>query len=99
MVTPRVRLYLGRRHDRIGEAIASVVADRGFGLLALFWLAAGCALTMRKSRCRRTCSPRPWRSARRAAGYLASPLIARLTPRLRAAAWRAASASIAPYLR
>jgi glycosyltransferase 2 family protein len=33
-------LYLGRRHQRIGQAVASVMADRGIGLLALFWLAA-----------------------------------------------------------
>lgn len=40
-------LYLGRRHGRIGEAVASVIADRGIGLVALFWLAAGCALAVR----------------------------------------------------
>lgn len=33
-------LYLGRRHGRLGAAAASVVADRGLGLLSLFWLAA-----------------------------------------------------------
>src|SRR5258708_4578991 len=43
-------LYLGRPHNRLAGAIASVVADRGIGLLALFWLAAGCALTMRAVR-------------------------------------------------
>lgn len=37
-------LYLGRRHQRIGEAFASVMADRGIGLLTLFWLAAVAAL-------------------------------------------------------
>jgi hypothetical protein len=40
-------LYLGRRHNRLADAIASVIADRGIGLLALFWFAAGCALTLR----------------------------------------------------
>jgi len=35
-------LYLGRRHHEIGKAVASVVADRGFGLLALIWLTAVC---------------------------------------------------------
>ena len=40
-------LYLGRRHGKIGEAVASVIADRGIGLVALFWLAAGCALAVR----------------------------------------------------
>jgi glycosyltransferase 2 family protein len=37
-------LYLGRRHNRIGQAFASVIADRGIGLLTLFWLAAAAAL-------------------------------------------------------
>src|SRR5262249_13227564 len=37
-------LYLGRKTHRLGEAVASVVADRGTGLIALFWLAALMAL-------------------------------------------------------
>jgi uncharacterized membrane protein YbhN (UPF0104 family) len=37
-------VYLGRRTHRLGEAAASVVADRGTGLIALFWLAALMAL-------------------------------------------------------
>jgi uncharacterized membrane protein YbhN (UPF0104 family) len=37
-------VYLGRRTHRTGEAVASVVADRGTGLMALFWLAALMAL-------------------------------------------------------
>ncbi|WP_423946534.1 lysylphosphatidylglycerol synthase transmembrane domain-containing protein, partial [Candidatus Binatus sp.] len=37
-------VYLGRRHGRMGEAIASVVADRGVGLISLFWLAAIAAM-------------------------------------------------------
>lgn len=36
--------YLGRRTHRLGEGVASVVADRGTGLIALFWLAALMAL-------------------------------------------------------
>ena len=36
--------YLGRRHNRIADALGSVVADRGVGLLALFWFAAGASL-------------------------------------------------------
>jgi uncharacterized membrane protein YbhN (UPF0104 family) len=39
-------LYLGRRHDCTGEAIASVIADRGIGLVALFWFAAAGALVI-----------------------------------------------------
>ena len=37
-------VYLGRKTHRLGEAVASVVADRGTGLIALFWLAALMAL-------------------------------------------------------
>jgi glycosyltransferase 2 family protein len=35
-------LYLGRRHHEIGKAVASVIADRGLGLMALIWLTAVC---------------------------------------------------------
>jgi len=33
-------IYLGREHDRMGHAVASTVADRLIGLMALFWFAA-----------------------------------------------------------
>jgi glycosyltransferase 2 family protein len=76
-------LYLGRRHNRLAGAIASVVADRGIGLLALFWFAAGCALTMRAvtlplSVLRVTVII----GAAALAGWLTSPFLARLAPRL-----------------
>ena len=32
-------IYLGRRHHRLNAAIASVVADRGIGLVTLIWFA------------------------------------------------------------
>jgi uncharacterized membrane protein YbhN (UPF0104 family) len=38
--------YLGLRHRRMADAIASVVADRGIGLVALFWMAAIAAVTV-----------------------------------------------------
>jgi uncharacterized membrane protein YbhN (UPF0104 family) len=76
-------LYLGRRHDRLGEAIASVVADRGIGLIALFWFAAGGALTLRAvklppSILHVTISI----GAVAFAGWLTSPLLARLAGHL-----------------
>ena len=37
-------LYLGRRQQRLAPSFASVIADRGIGLLTLFWLAAVAAL-------------------------------------------------------
>ena len=39
-------LYLGRRHHEIGKAVASVVADRGFGLMVLVWLTAICVAVL-----------------------------------------------------
>jgi len=76
-------LYLGRRHDRLGEAIASVVADRGIGLIALFWFAAACALTLHAvelppSFLHVTVTI----GAVALAGWLTSPLLARLAGRL-----------------
>jgi glycosyltransferase 2 family protein len=39
-------LYLGRRYHEIGKAVASVIADRGFGLLVLVWLTAVCVAAL-----------------------------------------------------
>ncbi|HEY2106257.1 MAG TPA: lysylphosphatidylglycerol synthase transmembrane domain-containing protein, partial [Candidatus Binataceae bacterium] len=39
-------LYLGRRHHEIGKAVASVVADRAFGLMVLIWLTAVCVAVL-----------------------------------------------------
>jgi uncharacterized membrane protein YbhN (UPF0104 family) len=39
--------FVGFRNRRMGEAVASVVADRGVGLVALFWFAAIAALIVR----------------------------------------------------
>jgi uncharacterized membrane protein YbhN (UPF0104 family) len=39
-------LYLGRRHRQMAKAVASVVADRGFGLLALVWLTVVCVAVL-----------------------------------------------------
>jgi uncharacterized membrane protein YbhN (UPF0104 family) len=90
--------YLGRRHGQMGEAIASALADRGYGFLALFWLAALIAMTMNHG----ALPPNIVRPIIAAgivtvAGYLASPLIARLvhfTPR----PIRRALGIIAPFL-
>jgi len=91
-------LYLGRRYGKIGEAIASVVADRGYGLLSLFLFAAFIALTLNHG----TLTPNVIRPVI-AVGifafvvYLASPLLARLihfTPR----PVRRTLGIIAPYL-
>ena len=41
-------IYLGRRTSRLGEAVASVLADRIVGLIGLFWLAACAAIFLRE---------------------------------------------------
>ena len=73
--------YLGRRHGRIGEAVASALADRAYGLMGLFWLAALVAITMNHG----TLTPDVILAVSTlggvaVAGYLAGPLIARIVP-------------------
>lgn len=90
--------YLGRRHAKMGEAIASTVADRGYGLMGLFWLAALVAMTMNHG----TLASNVIRSTAAVgiatvAAYLASPLIARLIP-LAPRPLRRALGIVAPYL-
>jgi lysylphosphatidylglycerol synthase-like protein len=74
-------LYLGRRDNRLADAIASVVADCGIGLLALFLFAAGCALTVGAG----ILPPSVYRVTviigAAALGWLASPFLAGLVPR------------------
>lgn len=41
-------IYLGRRTSRLGEAVASVLADRIVGLIGLFWLAASAAIFLKE---------------------------------------------------
>src|SRR4029077_21019650 len=72
-------VYLGRRHGRMGEAIASVVADRIVGLVGLFWLSAFAAIFLNfapfpPSIIRPTVAV----GAITLAGFLAAPLVARM---------------------
>ena len=92
-------LYLGRRHDRLADAIASVVVDRGIGLLALFWFAAGCALTLRTVELpSRIVYVTVTIGAAALAGWLTSPLLASLATRLGGRLARLVD-PILPYLR
>jgi uncharacterized membrane protein YbhN (UPF0104 family) len=91
-------VYLGRRHGRMGEAIASVVADRAVGLLGLFWLVALAAIFLHPA------SIPSWiiaaaiaAGAITLAGLLVSPQIARLI-HLMPRPLRRAGGIIAPYL-
>lgn len=90
--------YLGRRHRRMPDAIACTVADRGYGLVALFWFAATTALFFNDGVLPASViGPIVGVGALVLAGYLASPLIARLArsgPRL----LRRAVGAVAPYL-
>src|SRR5690348_6846967 len=71
--------YLGRRHHRMPEAIAATVADRGYGLLALFWFAALIALALNHGMLpHNVIVPTLAVGAITFAGHLASPLLARL---------------------
>jgi uncharacterized membrane protein YbhN (UPF0104 family) len=91
-------VYLGRRHGRMGEAIASVVADRGTGLLGLFWLAAFAAVFLNFAPIPSSVvTPTVVVGAITFAGFLAAPLIARLI-HLMPRPIRRAGGIVAPYL-
>src|SRR5579864_7162334 len=76
--------YLGFRNRRMGEAVASVVADRGVGLIALFWFAAVAALTVSSVRLPPTMIEVTVAiGALALVGYLAAPLLIRPVSRLR----------------
>ncbi len=71
-------VYLGRKYDRLGPAAASVVADRGLGLLALFWFAALAAGSPMGASLRPSVTrPVVLIGLISFAGFLAAPLIAR----------------------
>ena len=91
-------VYLGRRRGRMGEAIASVVADRGVGLIGLFWLAAFAAIFLNfASIPRSVIMPTIAVGAIAMAGFLLSPLVARLI-HLMPRPIRRAGGIVAPYL-
>jgi uncharacterized membrane protein YbhN (UPF0104 family) len=91
-------VYLGRRQGRMGEAIASVVADRGIGLIGLFWLAAFSAIFLNfASIPSSVITPTVAVGAIAFAGFLAGPFVARLI-HLMPRPVRRAGGIIAPYL-
>jgi hypothetical protein len=91
-------VYLGRRHGRMGEAIASVVADRAVGLIGLFWLAAFTAIFLNFAPIPSSViMPTIVVGAIAFAGFLAAPLVARLI-HLMPRPVRRAGGIIAPYL-
>jgi hypothetical protein len=91
-------VYLGRRHGRMGEAIASVVADRAVGLVGLFWLAAFTAIFLNFAPIPSSViTPTIAVGAIAFAGFLAAPLVARLI-HLMPRPVRRAGGIVAPYL-
>jgi uncharacterized membrane protein YbhN (UPF0104 family) len=91
-------IYLGRPRNRMGEAVASVVADRVVGLLALFWLAALAAIFLNYAHLPSSViTPTILVGAIAFVGYLASPLVARMI-HLMPRPIRRAGGIVAPYL-
>jgi uncharacterized membrane protein YbhN (UPF0104 family) len=91
-------VYLGRRYGRMGEAIASVVADRIVGLVGLFWLAAFTAIFLNFAPIPSSViTPTIAVGAIAFAGFLAAPLVARLI-HLMPRPVRRAGGIVAPYL-
>jgi uncharacterized membrane protein YbhN (UPF0104 family) len=90
-------VYLGRRHERMGDAIASVAADRIVGLIGLFWLAATAAALMTMELPRTVRLPTIAVGAAALAGFVALPLLGRMAARMPART-AAIAATIAPYL-
>ncbi|HEX4208838.1 MAG TPA: lysylphosphatidylglycerol synthase transmembrane domain-containing protein [Candidatus Binataceae bacterium] len=91
-------LYLGRRSQRLKAAIASVVADRGIGLVTLFWFAAIAAFVFPA-----IVLPAPVRNtvlilgAGTLSGWLLAPLLTRWMPLL-SAKMTAIVTPLLPYL-
>jgi glycosyltransferase 2 family protein len=92
-------LYLGRRYGRLGDAIASVAADRGVGLIALFWFAGACALFLNDQVGLPSSVIRPTLIAGgvAVAVWLAAPLLARFASLIRGRLERFVS-PVMPYL-
>jgi glycosyltransferase 2 family protein len=90
-------LYLGRRHQRLADAIASVAADRIVGLVGLFWLAATAAAALSVKLPRSVTLPTIAVGAISLAGFTALPLIGKLAARMPVRI-AGVAATIAPYL-
>jgi uncharacterized membrane protein YbhN (UPF0104 family) len=90
-------VYLGRRHQRMGDAIASVVADRIVGLIGLFWIAGIAAAALSVKLPRSVTLPTVVVGAIALAGFVALPLIGKLAARMQTRI-AAVTATIAPYL-
>jgi glycosyltransferase 2 family protein len=75
-------IYLGRRHRRLGDAVASVIADRAIGLLVLFWIAAVAAAAISAKMPASVRWPTIAVGVISLIGYAALPLIGKLGTRM-----------------
>jgi glycosyltransferase 2 family protein len=90
-------IYLGRSHQRLADAIASVAADRIVGLVGLFWMAGVAAAALSVKLPRTVTLPTIGVGALSLAGFAALPLIGKLAARMQARI-AAVAATIGPYL-
>ncbi|MGH7914516.1 MAG: lysylphosphatidylglycerol synthase transmembrane domain-containing protein [Candidatus Binataceae bacterium] len=90
-------VYLGRRHQRLADAIASVAADRIVGLIGLFWLAGTAAAALSVKLPRSVILPTIAVGAISLACFAALPLIGKLAARMPARI-AGVAATVAPYL-
>jgi glycosyltransferase 2 family protein len=90
-------IYLGRRNHRVAAAVASVVADRGTGTLALFWLAACAAIPMASELPRSLLAIILGIGFATIVGFFCAPLINRFLAATHGRL-KALSETIAPYL-
>lgn len=92
-------IYLGRRHHELGKAVASVLADRLIGLLALVWVATTAVALVGRGRLPASLTtPVLVLGAISVAGYLLLPVVHTITRYLPARV-RATVAILEPYLR
>src|SRR5258708_15953561 len=71
-------VYLGRRHNQRSGALASIAANRAYGLLGLFWFAASMVYVFDGGGLPATVTrPILWIGALTLRGYLGSPWLAR----------------------
>jgi uncharacterized membrane protein YbhN (UPF0104 family) len=91
-------VYLGRRHSQMAGALASIAANRAYGLLGLFWFAASMVYVFNGGGLPASVTrPILWIGALTFAAYLASPWLATLIP-MTPRPVRRAIVLIAPYL-
>lgn len=90
-------IYLGRRSERMGESVASVICDRGIGLAALFWLAGAMAVIRHTVLPASVTRPTAIVGALVLAGFLGLPALAMAIPYMPRMLRRAAGV-VAPYM-